>query len=108
MTRHALFWAGWTGVGLIYELWYIFTNDPTGTLSWQMWGLRGASPRVFSGLFFLLGWALYHFWREGRNPSEGFKSFGFTVLIWILWCLFFTTGDQGSVLPVGGLPPREE
>lgn len=105
MSPHAKFWLLWTIAGLTYELFFIFTGRPEGTLSWQIWGLRSANVRVFTAIWFLILWALYHFRYEGNKPNEGIKSFAIAVAAWLIFTYVI---DPLTPPPVPAQVPQEE
>lgn len=118
MSFHARFWLLWTLVGLTYELYMIFTGRPEGTLSWQIWGLRTANVQVFSAIWFLIAWALYHFRYEGNKPNEGVKSFVFVLAAWLVFTFVIDpltpsprmvdSARDTQIERGGGPPPRAE
>ena len=60
------FWIVWASAALAVEVYALTHRVPMGTLSEQLWYLRDNHRGYFSLICFVLAWAIYHFWMEGK------------------------------------------
>jgi hypothetical protein len=65
MNYYQTFWMTWLLVGFAVEIHAILHKVDGGTLSEQVWSMRGTG--FFSLTIAVLIWAIYHFIFEGRD-----------------------------------------